>query len=332
MLFAALIFTILSTNLKDEIIKMDFNKFKNNVANRGEYETWLVLISNQNGNENEIKVFNDAFKIGKGFLKFGYIENEKNSNIQKKLHLKKIPQFCIYHMNGQKCIDTDIQAKNLINLASSYLPDFTAKASTKWIEKDEANPVAILFTEKEDTPMLWAAISLKYHKKQIRIGISRDKNFAKSLGVEKFPTILLHNFSHNIIYDGPNNFESLSSEIEKFIQKKVQKVSKEMTILPLKQYDNVCTKSGKVCIIHCIDSLDPKFHSIRKENPTPIIDFLYGSGPYPVNKMKDGGLYAVFSEKNKYFEISNIDNLEEVIHDIMYGELLWESYEPNQEL
>ena len=295
------VFLVKSGKKKDEIIEMDGHRFRISVLHREKSDTWVTLLSSQDlkGHSEANSEFDKAFSIGKGFLKFAYLDTSKNSNIPKRLKLKILPQYCIFYTSSQVCIPANISARELINLASYYLPDFSEKASTQGIKKDESNPVAILFTDKEETPALWAAISNVFHKSLIRIGTSRDHDFAKSLGIERdFPVIIFHNYTHNIIYEGKNDFLTLKLNIKKFMQKKFFKVRSGLNVKPISEY-------GK----------------IRKKYTSSIFDFFYGdkSENLHVPEVKNGDILIIFNEIGKYLKVDSLDNLESILSQIISG-------------
>ncbi|OHT06502.1 hypothetical protein TRFO_25456 [Tritrichomonas foetus] len=315
---------------------MDGHRFRNAVFHREPLDVWVSLISSQDlsGHTEANAAFDDAFKLSKGFLKFAYLDSSKNVHIPRRLEIKSLPSYCVFHTSGQICIPANISARELINFASYYLPDLSEKANPEWIKKDESNPVAILFTEKEATPMLWAAIATAFYKSTIRIGVSRDHDFAKTLGVEQFPSIVFHNYTHNIIYEGQNDYLTLKLNIKKFWQKRFSRTRSALTVKPMSEYKKLCKGSDKICLIHTVENVDSKFERLRKKHTTQMIEFLFGHDELPIPEMKKNGIYAIYPEKQMYIDIGNFDNLNRIITDIISEKAEWKNYqiENNNEL
>lgn len=318
-----LTFFATSGKKKDEIIEMDGHRFRLSVLHREQSDTWVTLLSSQDlkGHTEANSEFDKAFSIGKGFLKFAYLDTSKNSNIPKRLKLKNLPQYCVFYTASQTCVPANISARELINLASYYLPDFSEKASSQWLKKDESNPVAILFTDRKETPPLWAAISNVFHKSLIRIGISNDHELSKSLGIERdFPFIVLHNFSHNIIYEGKNEFLTLKLNIKKFMQKKFFKVRSGLNVRPISEYKNF-EGADTICVVNIADDLDPNLEKIRKKYTTSMLEFFYGakSENLHVNEAKNGDVLVIFNDVGKYLNVDSLNELEKILPEIISG-------------
>ena len=276
MLFVLVLFSSCRKQ-KDEIIEMDGHRFRQAVFHRDALETWVALLSAQDLEEHYAanSVFDEAFALGKGFLRFAYLDTTKNKHIARRLNLDVLPQFCVFHAAGETCFQANVTARELINIASSYLPDFTAQADLKWIRKDEQNPVAILFTDKPSTPLIWVAVATAFRGTPLRIGVSRDREFAESLGVTKFPTILLHNFSHNIQYEGDNVFSALKTTLKQFLQRKLMRVRSSLKVHPLSDFDKYCS-DDKICFVYASETPSREMEELRQKHSTGMFEFFFG--------------------------------------------------------
>ena len=286
-MFLLLVLCVTCWRHKDEILEMDGHRFRQAVFHRDMLETWVTLLSAQDleGHVFANSVFDEAFNIGRGFLRFAYLDTAKNPHIPRRLNLNLLPQFCVFHAAGETCVPANISARELINLASSYLPDFTEEADVAWLKKDEQNPVAILFTDKPETPLLWVAIASAFRGQPLRIGVSRDKPFGESLSVTRFPTILLHNYSHNIPYDGDNEFSALLTTLQQFLQKKLTRVRSGLKVHPISEFDKYCT-GDKICFIYSSESPSKEMEELRQRHSTGMFEFFFGvSGNQPGNSI-----------------------------------------------
>lgn len=153
----------------------------------------------------------------------------------------------------------------------------------------------------------------------MRIGISRDHEFAKSLGVESFPTILLHNYSHNIVYEGENDFSNLKANLKKFMQKKLIKIRSVLKVRPVSEFDSYCNTEDKVCIIHASDSVSELLEKLRLKYSTGMFEFFFGKS----EDQPDGTILVKWPGQRKYIELNHIDTLESVINQILNKTAVW---------
>ncbi|KAH0794704.1 Thioredoxin family protein [Histomonas meleagridis] len=302
---------------------MDTNRFHNSVIKRSRLDIWLVLLSSKDskGHESAKEIFQEAFLLGKGFIKFAYVDAVKYPHVQRKLQLKTFPQFCVFHSSGYECKSTSFTPRELINYASSFLLDFADIADDDWMFKYEQTPVAVLFTDKPSTPTLWSAIGSSFRHNPIKIGISNNIEFALKYNVTTFPTILFHNFTHNIIYDGANDFSSIRSSIKKFIKRKLQKSLHPTIIHPMTEYNKYCS-GDVICILNIKDEIEPEFELIRKKHTTSMLQFFFGSEA-PFDYLQKGFIYAVTPNGEKYIKIENVSSLNETVQSILDGNANW---------
>jgi hypothetical protein len=78
------------------------------------------------GHTQAMIAIDDAFKFGKGFLKFFSLECIENTDIPGRLNLTKQPYFCVFQATGK-----DLTGRDIANIASAYFPGFTEAVNTK---------------------------------------------------------------------------------------------------------------------------------------------------------------------------------------------------------
>ena len=307
---------------------MDGHRFRMAVFHRDMLELWVTLISSQDesGHTQASETLEEAFKLGKGFLKFAYLDGRKNVKVPRRLGLKQLPQFCIFHPSGQTCFNSSLTARELVNIASSYLPDFTHTVDEKWYSEPET-PVAILFTEKKNTPLLWSAISYHFKPHPIKIGKSTDKQLASKFGITTFPSIVMKNMSHTIIYEGDNEFLPLKDILKKFYSKKLLKLRKNIRVFPLKDFEEQCKGQDTVCIIHANKELTLEFEIQRKKHTTSMLEFFYGNEDLPHPLLKQNGIIAIKKNTDQYLLINDFKELENVIPKILDNSIIWNQNE-----
>jgi hypothetical protein len=60
-----------------------------------------------------------------------------------------------------------------VNHASVYLPYFAENATQKWLDVYEQSLVTILFTEGEQTPVLWVTIATAFRDSRFQAVVHR---------------------------------------------------------------------------------------------------------------------------------------------------------------
>jgi len=303
---------------------MDGHRFRMTVFHRDMLELWITLISSQDspGHSQASETLEEAFKLGKGFIKFGYLDGRKNVHVPRRLSIKQFPQFCIFHPSGQTCMNSTMTARELVNMASSYLPDFCQKVDSKWFSEPDI-PVAILFTEKKNTPNLWAAISYHFKPHPIRIGKSDDQELAAKFGITTLPAIVMKNMTHTIVYEGDNEFLPLKDTLKKFSQKKLMKIRKSLRVYPLKDFEENCKGQDTVCLVHASEELSQEFEIYRKKHTTSMLEFFYGLENLPHPAMKTGSVFAIRKSTNEYIEMKSLEELSTVVPKILEKTATW---------
>jgi hypothetical protein len=311
---------------KEEILDLDGHRFRHTVFHRDLLDIWVSALSSPDysGHAQAMSTFDDAFKLGKGFLKFAYLDCVKNTYIPRRLGLTKAPHFCVFYAGGEQCRSGNMSAREIINWASSFLPDFTEAADEKWLDANEQNPTAILFTERETTPLLWVAVSTAFRRTPLKIGISRDHDLATRLGVTKFPTVLLHNLTHNIVYEGENEYLAMKTNFKKFMMKRLFRIRSAVKVKPLNDYPNSCVGHDTICIIQAVEAASPDMEAMRWKHRTTMFEFFYGTtGGY-----EPGAIVVKWPARNRRLDVAKIQDLEGVLTQILNGTAVWTETEP----
>jgi hypothetical protein len=307
---------------KEEILDLDQHRFRKIVFHRDMLQVWVSGMSSPDfaGHSQTMTVLDDAFALGKGFLKFAYLDVVKNTHIPRRLELSKQPHFCFFHPGGHECLPAQgLSARDVVNRASAYLPDFTENATRKWLDMHEQSPAAILFTEREQTPVLWVAIATAFRGTALRIGISRDREFAKTLNVTKLPTILLHNFSHSLVYEGDNEYLSMKTNLKKFMMKRLARVRAAVKVKPLKDYGSACKGADRICVIHAVGAAEPEFEALRLKYKTTLFEFFFGTG----GEQPAGSVMVNWPGRNRNIAVANLSALDGVLAQIVEGTAAW---------
>jgi hypothetical protein len=140
---------VFSVKKKEEILVLDEHRFRHTVFRRDLMEIWVGLLTSQSyaGHTHAATAFDEAFAIAKGFLKFAYLDSEKNHYLPRRLNATNGPYFCVFHPAGENCFLANVTARELVNRAAHYITDSAEIAEANWVAANEQNPIAILFTD-----------------------------------------------------------------------------------------------------------------------------------------------------------------------------------------
>ena len=330
MLFLSFLISSVISRKVEKIEDMDRHRFKNTVLEGRKITVYVALISNPDfeGHTQANEVLEEAFQIGKGFLKFCYLDCSKDRAFARKYKITE-PTFGIFHAGGQILLPAhNMTARMLVNKASFMIPDFTMKITNE-LDESYITPVVVLFTERKIPPSLWTAISYEFRDKQhlVKIGFSNNKTLAAHFNITEFPKLMLKNSSKTLIYDAINDFSSLKEMINKFILKRLTSKVKQLMAFPIKTFKKRCSKVDKICIVHTAESLQDDFLRFRKIYTTSLLEFLYGNDKLPYPFMKNNTVYGFRVDSGQYFETENLDDLEFLLPQVLTGKNKWNTAE-----
>ena len=324
------LFSLAISKKVEKIEDMDRHRFKNTVLEGRKITVYVALLSNPDfeGHTHANEVLEEAFQIGKGFLKFCYLDTSKDRSIARKFNVTE-PIFGIFHAGGHILLPAhNITARILVNKASFMIPDFTMKITNE-LDESYITPVVVLFTERKIPPSLWTAISYEFRDKQhlVKIGFSNNKTLASHYNITEFPKLLMKNSSKTLVYDAISDFPSLKDMITKFYLKRLTSKVKQLIAYPLKTFRKRCSKADKICIVHTTASLQDDFLRFRKMYTTSLLDFLYGNEKFPYDFMKNDTVYGFRVDSGQYFETDNLEDLEFLLPQVLTGKNKWQTAE-----
>jgi len=153
-----------------------------------------------------------------GILKLGGIDCNVNNARCSKEGIQKFPTVRVYPPQPIPAYnyDGELNGKNIAASASSYVQSLVQEVTDDnmegFLKANPAIPKVILFTDKENTPMLWKGVSIRFEEK-ITFGIARksQSDVVGKFSVKKFPSIILQKTGDRKphIYDGPIKFKDI---------------------------------------------------------------------------------------------------------------------------
>lgn len=290
------------------------SSFKRFVEKRPRDEVWVVMF-HTSSNFNSKKIypkFLNASKLAGGMFRFGVIDTKKEPLLTRQFMPKEIPTILVFSANGQSEYIGTGEPDDIIAFAAQYLNDQSVVIDASWLtEAKKAR--AILFTQKQETPMLWVGISHVFHKKPVSVGICRDETLAKSFGVTEFPTILFVNSTCKYKYVGAIEFTGVARDLSKFIDKtlKTDDNSAADEIYPASEFEEKCLGGTRICVIDTNEN-DESFNEIHKRFRKA--KFLWFRGP---------GLEWDFVKENEIWIYNpKLDSLIQVSHHTLLADVL----------
>lgn len=139
------------------------------------------------------------------------IENESLCEAEQVYHEETIPVIKVYSGGSAKrYVASDITAKQLVTFAFNTMSSHSSQltASPRLTQR----PRIILFTDKQDIPNMWKALSQRFHQSiDFYFARQSDKKLVKQFKVDSFPRVIAEPIGSNEqqVYDGPMSFKSL---------------------------------------------------------------------------------------------------------------------------
>jgi hypothetical protein len=138
--FSIFLFLALSQAIekKEEILDLDRDqhRFRKIVFHRDAIDVWVSAMSAPDfaGHTQAMTALNKAFTLGKGFVRFAYLDCIEKICLPGRLNLRKQPYFCVFQATGK-----DLTERDIVNIASAYSTGFTEAANAKWLRLSEQN-------------------------------------------------------------------------------------------------------------------------------------------------------------------------------------------------
>lgn len=309
------------------IVEMDNRRFKKSVMKRQMGDVWVVLFTSKDiaGHTAARAVLDESFALARGFIKFAHLDTSKNPYTPNKLNLEQFPCFCTFHFRGYECRNaSDLSARAVVNWASENLIDYSDLADAQWLRRYAQEPVAVLFTTKPETPPVWLAVSGALQKSQLHIGISHDAELAaREFGIRDFPAIALRNFTHKLVYSGPNDFESITGSLRLFQKRRYVTPGTRALIHSAARFDELC-RAGTICVLRAADSVGEALESLRQRHTTAMLQFFFGSAlPQPLRGLPQTEFYVFSPSHSSYIAAADAQQLEDTVTAVLAQEAQW---------
>jgi len=302
--------------------------FKKQVLNRPKHIVWMIMFSGKNcpACKSAFPKFKNASDFSNGMVRFGVIDIDRYPNISMTYLIKSIPQFRIFHTDGDVEYTGARKVKSFLNTAASFIKDVSAQADQSWIDTMIGNPSAILFTDRPKIPAIWAGISSFFHGKSIRIGVSSDNQLSQTFNIKKVPGILFHNGTDYKEYEGAFNFRSIRAAIEEFFAKKLaaSTTNDDSIVLMPDEFLDKCMGGRVNCIISVGSCASELFLKNQKLFSRSKMKWFAGLQNLPFKFMEEKrGVWIYNPRKDAFIFVHNEENLTETLESIVDGMGKW---------
>ena len=301
--------------------------FKRVIENRKPHEVWMVMFTGQTcpACKQAYPHFQNASKMANGMIRFGIIDAQRAVEISETYDVRTLPHFRIFHSKGSTEYVGKRKARAFINQAASFIEDLSQEVDKSWLESLLARPAAVLFTDKDKTPAIWAGISSFFHGKSIRIGVSRRNDEIRELcNVSSVPAVVFMNGTHTEVYDGKVDFSELRNAIEQFFAKRLANDSADDDgfLLPA-DFEAKCLGGKQNCILYVSSKADDQLEHLVKRHARHKLKWFVGTDGLPYEFMKKGGVWIYNPRRDGFVHVDGIDNLEPAIERMLDGGAKW---------
>ena len=302
--------------------------FISQVLNHPVNEVWFVMFVTDEANETRaaLQEFRNASEISSGMVKFAMLNVRRAPQIASQLELKTFPCWRVFHGDGISEMKGQARANNFLKVCLRFVKDFSENVTTEWQTEFTGKPSAILFTDKERTP-LWSGISSYFAKKDVRIGTCRDESVIKAFGITELPKIVFFNGTAREEYKGEFKFRFVKAAIEEWFKNRFVEaeasIDDDEMMMP-DQFIPQCIGGKHLCVLAATRSppegmevLTKSGHGRRK------IRCFAGVVNLPYKFMEAGGVWIYNPRRDGFIHVADGKNLMAVMDRVIDGSAKW---------
>ncbi|CAN0927831.1 DnaJ protein ERDJ3A [Linum grandiflorum] len=260
------------------IIDINSQVYKKEIIDQG--MTWLIISYTPSLRDTEYyeSIIQEVSDPLQGALKVGSINcgTQKSLCTELGINPRREPRVFLYTYKDQNKkgslveYNGDLVPKNLKAVCQEHLPRFSTRINLNKLKSFSSNggklPRVLLLSTKQDTPVMWRALSGLYHKRFVLNDVEvHDINepMVKELGVDKLPAVVgwLSNGEKHVLKTGisakdlKSGIQDLSRLLDGF-EKKNKKVKpssssgeEKVPLLTGFNYEDLCGEKIPVCVI-----------------------------------------------------------------------------------
>lgn len=302
------------------------NSYERLIEKRQKNDIWIVMFHTESNfhSEKAYKKFVNASNLASGMFHFGLVKTKRDPLLVRKFSLKNQPSLIVFHYDGFAEYTGSYNPSEILHFASKYLQDHTIEIDESW--KYNSKPSAILFTNKEKTPILWLGISNIFSKPQYgsRIGICHNSSLFSYFNITTLPRILFVNKSLMHEYTGKFEVALIQRQFESFIEKRLKlSENSSESILPSNQFINQCVGGQTICVIHTSSEHDPGFSEIQQIYENVEYKWFEGSENLPFEFMKKDEIWIYNPKLEGFINVSHITALNSILKKVYDSSAEW---------
>jgi hypothetical protein len=158
----------------------------------------------------------------------------------------------------------------------------------------------------------------------IRVGVSSDPEILSAYGIDKPPTILFVNHTHQMPYLGRNSFGTMRSAVRSFLEGDyVEPFQFHVDFFLPEEYAEEVKDFWGYIVFQTTRKLDPLVAKAQRHHRASRIKFFYGATNLPLSFMKPDNLYIIAPEKSSAVKVDGPADLLTAIKDALDGKTKW---------
>ncbi|OHT00157.1 hypothetical protein TRFO_33231 [Tritrichomonas foetus] len=353
-----LLLSYLGSGASGRVTPITKSSFKRFIEKRPKNEIWFVMFHTDSNFQSQklYPKFLNASVMAGGMFRFGVIDTKQQPLLTRQFKPKQRPSFIVFHQKGQTEYEGSGEPDDIIEFASQYLTDNTIEVDETWLKdlnsqnsknlprfdqkkndqniddhhnsddaKNYKKPMAILFTKKKNTPILWTGISHVFANKNVKIGVCRNESLFKYFDAQNVPQIVFINNTYNFKYTKKNHFANIERSLNKFLSKslKVEKDEVPDVIMPSDDFASECIGRLKTCIIYSKQEEDPSYNEMFRVYKTMQFKWFKGTKGIPFDFIKENEIWVYNPKIDGFLKIDHVTLMGPILQKVYDSDVEW---------
>jgi thiol-disulfide isomerase/thioredoxin len=318
----------LSVNFGPHVTAMTTTRFELTIDKRDNKTVWFVMFHGAHcpACQQAYPEFIRASKEGLGLVNFAQVDAGNEPRLAQRFRISSIPTFYIFYPGKHTLWRDRPDARTMLNAAARWLPDLTEPVDETWAN-DPNLKAAILFTEKEKSPPIWAGISCNFSQSEIRIGKTTDHSLLRQFGVKKLPTILMVDGEKRITYGGKVAFYEVHQTIKKFFEgevtptpkptpRPIKKIGEQLTDIAV--FNKECKGKGVFCVVEGANEVPARLEAVAQMYRRDKFRFFACGEKCPIEYAKKG-VWIFHPKKESAIYLESTEGIEGTLDRVIDG-------------
>jgi thiol-disulfide isomerase/thioredoxin len=306
-------------------------RFAREVERRDNKTVWFLMFHGANcpACKQTYPEFIEASHLAAGMVKFGQIDSDPEILLATRYRVTALPTFLIFHPKGKTVgAFRDFQtAKAMVTAAIQKIPNLAITINESWLALPNLK-AAVLLTNKQKVPPLWAAISCNFSSTIVKIGTSNNESIHKVFGVKRMPAVVLIDGERRVEYEGPIAFQILQDSIVKFFGGSVTPTPAPTPtpkplvrkLAELGEFNTTCRGKATFCVIEGADEIDPLLvDTAKRYTPDPLEFFV--CGPNCPLEWARTGVWVLHHKRDAGIRLDSLDDIDTHLQRVIDGSI-----------